>query len=110
MKFYDIPLIKGGDTYTLSPFFGHLMKSTVLSKASTSGRIPSKLESIFDCCFNPYELRSFRAQTMAKAVGTDIKAATLSLDRILWLCRWNFWLACRYASSLEPRFENAKEA
>jgi len=110
MKFYNIPLIKGGDSYSLSPFFGHLMKSTILSSMSTSGRIPSKLESILDYCFNPYELRSFGTPNKANVAEVDHKAAAVSLERILRLCRCNFWLAYRYASNLEPRFENAKEA
>jgi len=110
MKFYDIPLIKGGDSYSLSPFFGHLMKSAVLLHSSASEKNPSKLESILYYCLNPYELGSFCAPIKAKDAGVDHKAAAVSLDRILRLCRCNFWLAWRYASSLEPRFENAREA
>lgn len=70
-------------------------------------KLPAKVELALGLCHNPYRLPT----RSASVESTDSFSANKNIaDRIIHICRINFWLATRYASWQKPIHPDASDA
>ena len=106
MRWVELPITRGKKQYFMCPLTGALLEGDV-NEMPTQKSFPKKLEQALHYCDSPY---SMITTSRAVAKTPILINREKSVKILVFLCRFNFLLARKFASFLVPSFVSSRDA